>query len=37
MKCKIGHGKNEQKGEFGNPWNESSGFKCGTPIMFGPS
>jgi hypothetical protein len=28
MKCKIGHGKNEKKCEFG--------FKCGTPIMFGP-
>ncbi len=32
----IGHGKCEKKGEFGSPWNESLGFKCGTPIMLGP-
>ncbi len=25
-----------KKGEFGSPWNESLGFKCGTPIMLGP-
>jgi hypothetical protein len=25
----------EKKGEFGNPLNESLGFKCGTPIMLG--
>jgi len=30
MKCKTSHGKNEEKGEFENPWNESLGFKCGT-------
>jgi hypothetical protein len=32
----IGHGKCEEKGEFGNPWSESLGFKCGTPIMLRP-
>jgi hypothetical protein len=30
MKCKIGHGKSEEKGEFWSPWNESLRFKCGT-------
>ncbi len=34
-KCKIGHGKNEGKGEFGSPQNESLGLKCGTLIMLG--
>jgi hypothetical protein len=28
--------KSEKKNECGNPWNEYFGFKCGTPIMFGP-
>ncbi len=37
MKCKIGHWKNEKKGEFGNPWNDSLSFKCSTPIMLGPT
>ncbi len=36
VKCKIGHGKNEEKGEFRSPWNESLRFKCDTPIMLGP-
>jgi hypothetical protein len=35
VKCKIGHGKNEEKDEFGSPWNEFVGFKCGTPITLG--
>jgi hypothetical protein len=35
VKCKIDHGKSEEKSEFGNPWRESIGFKCDTPIMFG--
>ncbi len=35
VKCKTSHEKNEKKGEFGNPWSESLGFKCGTPIMLG--
>jgi len=35
MKFKIGHGKNEKKVEFGSPWSESLGFKCGTPTMLG--
>jgi len=25
MKCKTCHGKNEEKGEFENPWSESQG------------
>ncbi len=36
IKCKTCHEKSEEKCEFGNPWNESLGFKCGTPIMLGP-
>ncbi len=36
VKCKIGHEKNETKGEFGNPWSESLRFKCSIPIMLGP-
>jgi hypothetical protein len=36
VKYKISHGKNEKKCEFGSPWNESLGFKCGTLIMLGP-
>jgi len=32
VQCKTGHGQNEKKGEFGNPWNESLRFKCGTLI-----
>jgi hypothetical protein len=35
VKCKINHGKNEEKCEFGNLWSESLGFKCGTLIMLG--
>jgi hypothetical protein len=27
--------KFEENSEFGNPWRESIGFKCDTPIMFG--
>jgi len=27
VKCKIGHGKNEEKGEFGSPWNGFLGLK----------
>jgi hypothetical protein len=26
LKCKIGYGKSEEKGEFGNHWSESLGF-----------
>jgi hypothetical protein len=26
VKCKASHGKSEEKGEFGNPWNESLRF-----------
>ncbi len=37
MKCKTNHGKNEEKGEFGNPRSESLCFKRGTPIMLGPT
>jgi hypothetical protein len=36
VKCKIGHGKNEGKGEFGSPWNESLRFKCHTLIKLKP-
>ncbi len=36
MKCETNHGKNEEKGEFGNPCNESLGFKSGTPIVLIP-
>ncbi len=36
MKCKTCHGKNEENDEFGSPWSESLGFKCGIPIMLGP-
>ncbi len=36
VKCTTCHGKNEKKSEFGSPWNEFLGFKCGTSIMFGP-
>ncbi len=28
--------KSEEQSEFGYPWSESLGFKCGTPIMLGP-
>jgi hypothetical protein len=35
VKLKIGHGKSEEKNEFGNPWTESLGFKCGTLVMLG--
>ncbi len=35
MKCKICHGKSEEKGEFGNFSSEFLKFKCGTPIMLG--
>jgi hypothetical protein len=35
VKCKIGYGEIEEKGEFGSPWSESLGFKCGIPIMLG--
>jgi hypothetical protein len=34
VKCKTNHGKNEEKGEFESPWNESLRFKCGAPIIF---
>jgi len=30
------HDKSEEKCELKNPWSESVGFKCGTPIMLGP-
>jgi hypothetical protein len=36
VKCKTCHGKNEEKGEFGSPRNESLCFKGGTLIMLGP-
>jgi hypothetical protein len=36
VKWKIGHGKSEEKGEFGNPWSECLGFRCDTPIVLGP-
>jgi hypothetical protein len=36
VKYKIGHGKSEEKGEFGNPRSETLWFKEGTPIMLGP-
>ncbi len=36
VKCKIGHEKNEENGEFQSLWNKSLGFKCGTPFMFRP-
>jgi hypothetical protein len=36
VKCKICHGKIEEKTKFGNLYNESLRFKCGIPIMFGP-
>jgi hypothetical protein len=36
VKCETNHGKNEEKGEFGNPCNESLGFKSGTPIVLIP-
>jgi len=32
VKCKTNHGKSEEKGEFGSPWSDSLGFKCGTPV-----
>jgi hypothetical protein len=32
----MGHGKNEEKGEFGNPWSGFTRLKGGTPIMLGP-
>jgi len=35
VKCETCHGKNEEKGEFESPRNESLYFKEGTPIMFG--
>jgi hypothetical protein len=35
VKCKTCHGKNEEKAEFGSPYSEFLGFKCGIPIMFG--
>jgi hypothetical protein len=34
VKCKTCHRKNEEKGEFESPWNESLCFKGGTLIMF---
>ncbi len=34
VKCKTGHGKSEEKGEFGSPWSGFLGFKGGTPIML---
>jgi len=34
VKCKTCHGKNEEKGEFESPWNESLCFKGGTLIML---
>jgi hypothetical protein len=37
VKCKIGHGKNEKKGEFASPFHGLPGLKGGTPIMLGPS
>jgi len=36
VKCKTCHRKIEEKGEFGNPRNESLYFKEGTLIMVGP-
>ncbi len=36
MKCKTCHEKRKEKGEFESFWNESLGFKCGTPIMLKP-
>ncbi len=37
MKCKISHGKSEEKSEFRSPWNEYLRFKCGILIMLGPT
>ncbi len=34
VKCKIGHEKSEEKGEFGNLRSESLCFKGGTPSML---
>jgi hypothetical protein len=36
VKCKIGHGKNKNKNEFGSPKSESLSFKWGTQIMLRP-
>jgi hypothetical protein len=36
VKCKTCHGKNEKINKFGSLCDVSLGFKCGTPIMFGP-
>ncbi len=36
MKCKTGHGKSEEKCEFGSPKSESLCFKGGTLIMLRP-
>jgi hypothetical protein len=35
VKCKIGHRKSEEKGEFGSFRSESLMFQRGTLIMFG--
>jgi hypothetical protein len=37
VKCKIGHGKSEEKGEFGSPWTGFKGLKGRTLIMLGPN
>jgi hypothetical protein len=37
MKCKIGHGKSEEKGEFGSSKSESLCFNGGTPMCFNPN
>ncbi len=36
MKCKIGQGKSEEKGEFGSLWNGFAKLKGGTPILLRP-
>jgi hypothetical protein len=36
VKCKISHGKSEEKSEFKSPWSESLRIKYGTLIMLGP-
>jgi hypothetical protein len=36
VKYKIGHGKSEEKGEFGNLQSGFLGLKGGISIMLGP-
>ncbi len=34
VKCNTCHRKNEEKGAFASPWNESLCFKWGTPTCL---